>query len=88
MSEEIRAKYDVIYQIIKRAQRMGITIGEQITQFLDVENADKQFSMRLQEWLDADDFDFAHDFIGIQANMDREVCKVRNFFVPRFAANQ
>ena len=47
-------------------QKMGIAIGDHITQMMDVDHAHKQFTMRLEEWLKADDFNFAHDFCGIQ----------------------
>ena len=30
-----------------------------------------------------DDFSFAHDIVGIQANIDRNTGKLRNCFVPR-----
>lgn len=40
--------------------------------------------LRLQEMLDEDGYDFAHDIFGIINNMNRETGKLENFFEPRF----
>lgn len=42
--------------------------------------------LRLSELLDADDFNFAHDFFGIRRHMDRTTGNLTDCFVPRFAA--
>ena len=42
--------------------------------------------LRLEELLGADDFNFAHDFYGIQAHLDRQSGELRDCFVPRFSA--
>jgi hypothetical protein len=39
----------------------------------------------LQRFLDADDFYFAHDLIGIFRHLDRTTGMLRNSFCPRFA---
>ncbi len=43
--------------------------------------------LRLRELLQADDFNFAHDIVGIMNNLDRENLTM-NCFWPRFAAKQ
>ena len=40
---------------------------------------------RLEEFLNADDNNFIHDFVGIQLNIDRRT-KEFGYFVPRFAS--
>lgn len=40
--------------------------------------------LRLQEFLDADDFNFAHDFVGIHNCIDRETGRMTRHFLPRF----
>ncbi len=40
--------------------------------------------LRLQELLDADSFNFAHDVFGIYRHIDRNTGKMLDFFVPRF----
>lgn len=85
---EKRAEMNLILAIVKRAQRMGIAQATQLTQFIDMDNANIQFHLRLEEMLAGPDPDFAHDFTGIQNNMNRTTCRVENLFVPRYAGVQ
>lgn len=85
MTPEIKKKYDLMFAIVKRAQKMGIAQGDQCTQMMDVDAATLQHNMRLAAWLAADDFNFAHDFTGIQNTMNRKTAKTEGFFLPRFA---
>lgn len=39
----------------------------------------------LQKLLNADDYNFAHDTVGIRTNIDRYTGKLMNCFVPRCA---
>lgn len=38
--------------------------------------------------LEADDFNFAHDIVGIQKHLNRETGKLENCFLPRFALRE
>lgn len=38
----------------------------------------------LQRWLDADDFNFTHDVIGIARHINTETGGLNDFFRPRF----
>lgn len=78
-------KLELQTAILDRAKAMGITWGGRMTQAMDIMNADDQFDLDLEDWLNADDENFAHDFIGIQNHMNRETMRCENFFVPRFA---
>jgi hypothetical protein len=80
-----RDHMDTILKIVKRAQSMGIAQGSQCTQFIDIEKAFDQFDMRLDDWLAADNFNFSHDFCGIQNCMNRRTGKVEGLFLPRFS---
>lgn len=42
--------------------------------------------LRLAELLAADDYNFAHDVVGIINNVNRRTGKLENCFLPRFAA--
>lgn len=42
--------------------------------------------LRLEEFLASDDFNFSHDFFGINRHLDRSTGKMLNFFSPRFSA--
>lgn len=73
--------------ICARAKAIGIMKGEPIEAIMDIDSADRKFNLRLDDFLKANDFDFAHDFIGIQKNIVREHFPAVDFgnFVPRFA---
>ena len=81
-------RFETILKIVERAEGMDIARGSRVTRLLDMEFADKQFNLRLDEFLAADDLDFVHDFSGIQAHMNRDTCRVENHFVPRFAGHK
>ena len=80
-----KERFEIIIKIIERAEAMGITWGDRITTIMDMTNADKEFNLRLKEFLEADNMNFCHYFIGIQNNMNRRTMKMDNFFVPRFS---
>ena len=54
---------------------------------MDIESADRKFNIRLDEWLQADLFNFTHDFYGIIDHIARDQFPATNFegFIPRFA---
>jgi len=80
---------DLKLKIITRAENMGIAANHsRATNVLDLDHACEQFTMRLADWLAADDFDFCHDWCGIQANMNRQTGRIENLFAPRFADGQ
>ncbi len=98
MDDEIQqtddaAKHEDMWRILQlaeiaaRAERLGISRTDRLTSVLDMDLADKHWHLRLNDWLNADDFNFAHDFVGIQNHIDRETKSFDNRFVPRFAAN-
>lgn len=84
------ATYNKYSAICDRAERLEILTGEKITAIMDIESADDKFNLRLGEWLDASDADFAHDFCGIAQNVNRSTFPATDFgnFVPRFAGVQ
>lgn len=73
--------------ICARAKAMGIMKGDAIGAIMAIDSADQKFNLRLDKFLGADNFNFAHDFIGIQENIVRESFPATDFgyFVPRFA---
>ena len=75
----------LIREIVERAERMGIGHGDRLTMVMDIDFANKQFNLRLADFLNADNMNFAHDFCGIQSHMNRLTCKCEDFFLPRFA---
>ena len=59
---------------------------KRFSNIMDIESADNQFNLRLDDWLSADDENFFHDFIGITTESDRSTYPCTfGLFVPRFA---
>ena len=85
---EKKERFEKIVKIVERSEKMGIGFGDRTDRLMDIDYADKQFTLRLDEFLNADDFNFVHDFCGIQNHMDREKCECVDFFVPRFAGRK
>ena len=73
--------------ICARAKAMGIMQGDAISAIMDIESADRKFNLRLDDFLGADNSNFAHDFIRIQGNIVRGNFPATDIgdFVPRFA---
>ena len=82
-----KERFMMYVKIAQRAEGMNLYKGERISFLMDMENADKVFNLRLEELLNADDFNFAHDVVGIVNNIDRNNPTDFNLFVPRFAKN-
>ena len=66
-----KEKFMMYVKIAERAEELGIYHGERMTLLMDIESADNAFNMRLEDWLGADNFNFAHDVVGIVNNIDR-----------------
>lgn len=77
-------------EICERAEKLGICNSDRIEMLMDIESADRKFHLRLDDWLDADEFNFVHDFYGIQNNIIRDDFPAIEFgfFVPRFAGRR
>ena len=56
------------------------------TILMDLEFVHERTPLRLKEFLDADNFNFAHDIVGINNHIDRRTKKLSNRFSPRFTA--
>lgn len=84
-----KERFLMYVEIAKRAEKLGIYHGERSTLLMDIESADNAFNMRLEDWLKADNFNFAHDVIGIVNNIDRSKFPATEFgyFLPRYAEN-
>ena len=89
MKKLSREEINLCDKIVTRAQSLGLYEDNRVTAFLDVQNAAKHFNMRLEEWLNADDFNFVHDIVCIYKAINRVVYPVDfsndPWFLPRFA---
>lgn len=79
-------EFELLGKIADRAEKLNLLMFDRISLLMDMEEAHKQFDLRLEDLLNADDLNFAHDIIGIQKHINRET-KDFNFFLPRFAQN-
>ena len=84
---EYRKRFGLIDRIVARAEEMGIGSGTRVTQMMDIQNADKQFHLRLEEFVNAEPMDFTHDYCGIQREINRGTGRIEGFFVPVFAGD-
>ena len=84
-----KERFMMYVKIAERAEELGIYHGERMTLLKDIESADNAFNMRLEDWLNADNFNFAHDVAGIVNNIDRSTFPATKFgyFLPRFSGN-
>lgn len=89
--EVTKAEQALIGAIIKRGMKMAKEAGRRDIKAMDL-SMDitachaNGCPLRLQAFLDADDFNFSHDFFGINRHIDRETGQMMNFFLPRFHA--
>ena len=83
----MKERYLQYVKIAERAETEGLYKGERINLLMDIESADNVFNLRLDDWLNADEFNFAHDLFGIVNNVVRDSFPATDFgfFVPRFA---
>lgn len=78
---------ELMGEIAKRADEMGLLIFDKVSLMMDLEVANEEFNLRLDEFLKSDNFNFSHDVVGIQQHVDRENRKMVRIFVPRFAGH-
>lgn len=80
-----KKEFETIVRICERAEQLDIAPKERITLIMDLENTHNSVGLDLDGLLAADDFDFAHDVVGIQNHMNRDTKELEGFFVPRYA---
>ena len=52
---------------------------------MDIDAANNDIPLKLNDLLNADDLNFTHDIIGIYKNINRNTKKLDNCFIPRYA---
>lgn len=83
-------RFEKYILICQRAEKNENYTGERMNLMMDIESADTVFNLRLDDWLNADDFNFFHDLFGIVNNIVRNSFPATDFgfFVPRFAGER
>ena len=75
----------LIMKIAERADGMGLLMFDRLSLIMDIEVAHAEVGLRLDDFLNADDENFAHDVVGIQKHIDRHEKKLTDLFLPRYA---
>ena len=76
----------LISKIVNRGwETMKKNYRERIDMIMDIDAANEDCPLKLQELLDADDINFYHDIIGIGQHLNRQTRKLEDCFLPRFA---
>lgn len=86
-----RSEVVLIAQIVKRGMALAKEAGSKdrdgLSATMDITACHANgCSLRLQALLDADDFNFGHDFFGIRNHLDRDTGSLTDCFLPRFHA--
>lgn len=81
-------EHAALVKIVDRAVdmfRRHDTPRDRIDIVMDLEVTHATCPLRLEELVEAGDFDFAHDIYGITRHLNRETGELENCFLPRFA---
>ena len=84
--ENRKEDFMTMAKIAERAEQKGLIPFDRLSMIMDLELATEAFNLRLNELLQADDFNFAHDIIGITNNINRQTKTFENCFLPRYAS--
>lgn len=82
---ELDRDLPMIIKIVERADKMNLLAFDRLSLTMDLDCVNELFNLRLQQLLDTDNFNFSHDIVGIQNNLNRQTRQMENCFVPRFA---
>ena len=84
---ESREDFYTISEIAHRAKATWPTLGWTVLDFqMDITAVHANGRpLRLAELAAADDFNFAHDVLGIREHLNRETGQLENCFLPRFS---
>lgn len=81
---------NVLYlKIAQRAAKQGY-IKDRLQFLMDLESADRKFNLRLEELLNSNEINFAHDINGIEKYIVRNDFPATDFgeFVPRYTGGR
>lgn len=76
---------ELILAIVKRAKKFDEKIDVVSLQMDIVATHNHIQPLRLEEWLNSDDFNFLHDVAGIMNHLNRETVELERCWYPRFS---
>ena len=88
MKANSKKQFLMINKIIERAYKLELVASDRFTLYMDLEVADDIFNLRLDDFLNSDNGNFAHDICGIQNHIDRQTKTILDCFVPRFSSRK
>jgi len=82
-----KEQFKICMKIANRAEKENLFMfdDDKLSLILDLECAINKFDLKLNDLLNTDNINFAHDIYGIQNNLNRQTKEFENYFVPRFA---
>ena len=77
----------IVARIVQRAQKLLKKKLDIMSENMDITAAhcNNGDGLRLKEFLEADAFNFIHDYVGINNHIDRKTGKLTKGFLPRFS---
>ena len=78
---------DLMIRVAERVDSLNMFADgsyPRIIMVLDLAAVNGYIGMDFEALLNADDFNFAHDIVGIRNHLDRETGRLGNCFLPRF----
>ena len=75
----------LIQKIVERAwEKLEVNYATKLDMLMDISKVHENYPLKLEELLEADNFNFFHDIIGIGNNICRKTGKLDNCFLPRY----
>ncbi len=83
---EVRTIGEIVNRVAAMENSRGLTC-DRLSVRMDISSVHETLGLRLEDLLEADDFNFTHDVFGIRKHLDRSEYpgKLMDFFRPRFA---
>ena len=86
--EEMELESKIADRAVTMAYENNFSYVEKLDIVMDIDACHNNgCPLKLQELLDADNTNFAHDVFGIRANFNRKTGKLENCFDPRYSDN-
>jgi len=84
-AEFTKDEQEIVDAIVERSVRMFIH-DDSLDALMDISATHIHTPLRLNDLLNADDFNFVHDLAGIRRHLDRTTGQLMHCFSPRHSA--
>lgn len=76
---------EIVHKVIQRANSLFSSPVDALSLEMDLAATHAYIPLDLQQLLDADDFNFIHDVLGIMRHINRRTGELEDHFMPRFS---